>query len=282
MDKYRELKKLLTCGETLIMPDAYNGISARLIEYAGFKAVQCSGYSYSVARKYRTEDVLTIDENISITKEIVNSVKIPVMADSEDGYGEEEVFHNNIIKFINTGIAGINIEDQNLRNHDFSGKIVPFNMMARKINEVNKIKKELNIPDFILNARTDALKSLENRNEAMKIAVDRGNKYLELGVDICFVTNVITKDEIKLLKKEIKGPLSIAAGMPYNINEFDINFCIEFGVEHVSLPSILISSTMKTILQILDEIKKSGSFNEIIDNDDLLSEDILSELINHP
>ncbi len=279
MNKYKMLKNLLSNKETLIVPDAYNGISARLIELAGFKAVQCSGYSFSVSKKYKHEDLISIDENISITREIVNAVNIPVMADGEDGYGSNEFFKNNLIKFINTGISGINIEDQNLWNTDKIEKIVSINTMTDKINKIIEIKKELNIPDFILNARTDALKSTENRNEALKIAIDRGNKYLESGSDICFVTNIRTKDEIRLLKKEIKGRISIAAGMPYNITEFSINDCIEYGVERVSLPSILISSSLKSMYTILNIIKKNGSFEEIMNNELLINSEILSELL---
>jgi 2-methylisocitrate lyase-like PEP mutase family enzyme len=279
MNKYQTLKNLITDSETLIVPDAYNGISAKLIEYAGFKAVQCSGYSFSISKKYEDESLISIDENISITEEIVNAVNIPVMADGEDGYGNTEVFKNNLIKFIKTGIAGINIEDQNLWNPYNVEKIVSLKTMTDKIKNVIEIRNKLDINDFILNARTDALRSIENRKEAIKIAITRSNQYLELGADICFITYVKTKDEIKLLKKEINGPISIAAGLPYNINEFNLNDCIECGVERVSIPSILISASMKSMYSILNNIKESGSFEEIMNSDRLFNNEILSELL---
>jgi 2-methylisocitrate lyase-like PEP mutase family enzyme len=194
MNKYQTLKNLITDSETLIVPDAYNGISAKLIEYAGFKAVQCSGYSFSISKKYEDESLISIDENISITEEIVNAVNIPVMADGEDGYGNTEVFKNNLIKFIKTGIAGINIEDQNLWNPYNVEKIVSLKTMTDKIKNVIEIRNKLDINDFILNARTDALRSIENRKEAIKIAITRSNQYLELGADICFITYLKTKD----------------------------------------------------------------------------------------
>ncbi len=151
--------------------------------------------------------------------------------------------------------------------------------MTDKINKVIEIKNEFNIPDFILNARTDSLRSINNRNEALKIAIERCNNYLELGADICFVTYVQTKEEIKLLKKEINGPLSIAAGLPYNIKEFSINDCVEYGVERVSLPSILISASIKSMHSMLNEIMRSGTFNEIIKDDKLININVLSELL---
>lgn len=279
MNKFETLKKLILDSETLIVPDAYDGISAKIIEHCGFKAVQCSGFSFSISEKLKDENLLTIDENISKTKEIVSAVNIPVMADGEDGYGYKEIFRNNIIKFINTGIAGINLEDQNLWNPYNSEKIVPLEIMSEKILEILKIKNEFNLPDFILNARTDALKSIDNRNEALKIAIDRGNRYLELGADMCFITYVKTKDEIKLLKNEINGPISIAAGLPYNINEFTINDCIDLGIARVSLPSILISGAIETMLFILNEIKSKGTFENILNNQRLINMTILQELL---
>lgn len=279
MSKYQMLKKLILDSETLVVPDAYDGISAKLIEYCGFKAVQCSGYSYSVSKKLKYEKLLTIDENISKTSEIVLAVNIPVMADGEDGYGCKEIFRNNMIKFINTGIAGVNIEDQNLWNSYNPEKIVSIDIMSEKILEVVKLKNELNIPDFILNARTDALGISDNKKETLKDAIERGNKYLELGADMCFITNVKTKDEIKLLKKEIKGPISIAAGLPYNINEFTINDCIDIGIARVSLPSILISGTVESMMDILRVIKDKGTFEDIVKNNKLINMSVLQDLL---
>ena len=109
--KSKILKKLLNSGETLVMPDAYDPISAKLIENAGFKAVQCSGYSFSIAAGYKNEIDVTLHENIEWTRRIVESVNIPVMADAENGYGGSEEIIDTIEKFIDAGASGLNIED---------------------------------------------------------------------------------------------------------------------------------------------------------------------------
>lgn len=111
MNKSKILKKLLNSGNTLIMPDAYNSISARLIEKMGFKAIQCSGYSFSIAAGYKREADMTLDENIEWTRRIVSAVDIPVMADAEDGYGGPEEVIETVDRFIQAGAAGLNIED---------------------------------------------------------------------------------------------------------------------------------------------------------------------------
>lgn len=276
MDKYKKLKSLILNDETLVVPDAYNGITARLIEYAGFNSVQCSGYCFSVSKKLDDESFVSLDENLKATEEIVNAVDLPVFADGEDGYGCGDLFKRNIKKFIKSGIAGINIEDQNIWIPYIEDKVVPTSEMLQKIDTVLQLKKELNVPDFILNARTDVLGAYDNRTLGLSKAIERANLYLEAGANIAFVTNVKTKDEIKLLKKEISGPISIAAGLAYNIDNYNIDDCREIGIARVSLPSTLLLSSMKAQLETLNMLNCCGSFKDIKKN--LLDIDILKNL----
>jgi len=66
-------------------------------------------------------------------------------------------------------------------------------------------------PDFIINARTDALKSTVSRSAGLELAIDRANQYLETEADLAFITYVETLDEVKTITQEVKGPVSIAA-----------------------------------------------------------------------
>ena len=75
MNRSVELKQLLHAKETLVMPDAYDAISARIIEQAGFKAVQCSGYSFSVAACRKKEIDIGLAENLALTAAIVQAVR---------------------------------------------------------------------------------------------------------------------------------------------------------------------------------------------------------------
>jgi 2-methylisocitrate lyase-like PEP mutase family enzyme len=99
MENSKLLKSLIDSKETLVMPDAYDSISARIIEYLGFKAVQCSGYSFSIAACKMDEADINLIENLSITSKIVGSVSIPVMADGEDGFGGIEQIPDTIHNF---------------------------------------------------------------------------------------------------------------------------------------------------------------------------------------
>jgi len=280
MNQYMVLKELLHEEKPLVVPDAYDMLSAKIIQSAGFKAVQCSGYSFSINNLYKTERALSFEKNIKITESIVKTVTIPVMADGEDGYATGDRFRENIVRFIRTGVAGINIEDQNLWDKNNKSKIVDEKILIEKINIAQDIKNSLEIEDFVLNARTDALNAFEDRQKAQMVAIERANKYLDAGADMCFITGIKTKQELGLFVKEITGPLSVAAGLPYNMNEFDINDCREFNISRVSLPSLLIFSTINYLVKNLEIIKQEGRFENILKQDMILKDTMyLSEKI---
>ncbi len=278
MNKINELQVLLSQG-TLIVPDAYDKLSARLIELYGFKAVQCSGYSMSIANLCASESALSLEENLCLTGSIAQSVAIPVMADGEDGYGDGQVFEDNIVKFMDAGIAGINIEDQDISASD--GGIVDISRMIEKIKIVVKLKKEKALQGFVLNARTDALRSIEDRKGAQAIAIQRANAYLEAGADMSFIVYTKTRQELNLFAAEVDGPLSIAAGLTYNAGQFDIRDCIAAGVARVSLPTFVLFSALGAMTTNLEHLAREDGFSSLVDNGSLYGNmDGIMEVMN--
>lgn len=276
MNKSKKLKELLNSEETLIMPDAYDPVSARLVEMAGFKAVQCSGYSFSIAAARPKEIDISRDENLEITRRMVDAVGVPVMADAEDGYGDAMEVKRTVQAFMDAGVAGLNIEDQ-LLDGSHGVSIISSEVMVEKIQTAKETTESKN-PDFIINASTDALKSLDNREDALNLAAERANQYLDAGADLTFAPYVETIEEVKTLKKEVKGPLSVAAGMPYNIKNFSVTDLEDLGVERVSLPTLLIYSSLKAIKNSLNHLKKD-SLMELDDKDLLYDIKDLKDLI---
>lgn len=277
MNKSKKLKKLLNSSETLIMPDAYDPISARLIEKAGFKAVQCSGFSFSIAAGYKREIDVTLDDNIEWTRRIVEAVDVPVMADAEDGYGGLEEVIETVNRFIQAGVAGLNIEDQ-IPDGKTPLSIIDGDLMAQKIILARETAKAENNHDFIINGRTDALRSAENRDKGLEIAIDRANQYFEAGADLTFITYVETLEEIKEITKKVRGPISTAAGMPYNIKEFSIHDLVKCGVARVSLPTLLTFSSLQAIHSSLEHIK-DDEILKFAENGSLYSYDNLKDLL---
>lgn len=276
MNKSKKLKELLNSEETMIMPDAYDPVSARLVEMAGFKAVQCSGNSFSIAAARPKEIDISRNENLEITRSMVDAVGVPVMADAEDGYGDTMEVKRTVQAFMDAGVAGLNLEDQLLDGSD-GVSIISSEAMVEKIQTAKETTEAEN-PDFIINARTDALKSLDNREDALNLAAERANQYLDAGADLTFATYVETLEEVKTLKKEVKGPLSVAAGMPYNIKNFSITDLEDLGVERVSLPTLLIYSSLKAMKNSLNHLKKDNLM-ELVDKDLLYDIKDLNDLI---
>lgn len=276
MNKSKKLKELLNSEETLIIPDAYDPVSARLVEMAGFKAVQCSGYSFSIAAARPKEIDISRNENLEITSRMVDAVGVPVMADAEDGYGDAMEVKRTVQAFMDAGVAGLNLEDQ-LLDGSHGVSIISSEAMVEKIWAAKETTESEN-PDFIINARTDALKSLDKREDALNLAAERANQYLDAGADLTFAPYVETIEEVKTLKKEVKGPLSVAAGMPYNIKNFSITDLEDLGVERVSLPTLLIYSSLKAIKNSLNHIEKD-SLMELDDKDLLYDIKDLKDLI---
>lgn len=278
MNRSTTFRKLLSSEKPLIMPDAYDPISARMIEYAGFKAVQCSGYSFSIAAGYPREVDVTLEENLEWTRRMVDAVSIPVMADAEDGYGNPEEVIETVSRFIEVGVGGMNIEDQ-LLGKPGSLQIISEDMMGEKIMVARETAEVEGNPDLVINARTDALKSLDDRVEALYLAIERANQYLDDGADLVFIAYVKTLDEVKTITNDVKGPVSIAAGMPYNIKNFSIADLGRSGVARVSLPIILILSSLGAIKRSLDYLKDDKLIG-LVKEKRLISKDDLTGLLN--
>lgn len=271
------LKELLNSGETLIMPDAYDPISAKLIQNAGFRAIQCSGYSFSIVAGYKREIEVKRSENIGWTGKIIESVDIPVMADAEDGYGNPKEVIHTVERFIEVGAAGLNLEDQ-VPSNSKSVSLVDDDLMVQKL-KVARETADIKDPDFVINGRTDALRSTEDRSEGLELAIYRANQYIDAGADLAFITYTETLEEVKEITKKVKGLVSIAAGLPYNIKNFSIHDLQKCGVARVSLPTLLILSSlnaMETSLKYLNKdnmrkIDEKGFLYSVKDLDALLN-----------
>ena len=272
-----ELQALLNSKETLVMPDAYDPVSARIIERAGFKAVQRSGYSFSVAACRKQEIDIGLEENWALTAAIAQAVCVPVMADGEDGFGGVEQIPKTIEGYVKVGASGVNLEDQVLDRQP-GVRVVDAALMQEKIRTAKKAARAAGNPDLVINGRTDALRTFPSKQDGLKEAIRRGNLYLEAGADLIFVTGVSTLEEVGVLVKGIRGRVSIAAGMGNNLQAFSINDLKDLGVARVSLPTIAICASIKGLLQAM-EVLKSGVFTGLVQEERLCSAQDIGRLI---
>ncbi|MEN2996911.1 MAG: oxaloacetate decarboxylase [Acetomicrobium sp.] len=256
MKKSTLLKNMILERKALVCPGAHDVISAKLIERAGFKACQVSGFGLSASYLGLPDMAfLSFSEALSFSKNIIDAVEIPVMVDADTGFGNAINAMRVTEEFIKVGAAGMNIEDQVFpkRCGHLEGKqIIPMEEMVLKIKACIEVKKKLD-PDFVINARTDAI-AVSGVDEAIK----RGNAYAEAGADLIFIEAPRTKEDIKRLTKEIQAPISI--------NLFDavsggktplisIDELREMGVARISIPVGPLFAAIRGMMNYLDVIK---------------------------
>ena len=250
------------------MPDAFDAMSARIIESLGFPAVQCSGFSMALAAVRPTETDLGRDANLVVTRAIVGAVEVPVMADGEDGFGGPKEVEETIRFFVEAGVAGINLEDQVL-GQPGPKRVIPRDSMIEKLVAARGAARRAGNGELVINGRTDALAVAADRTAGLKDAVDRANAYLVAGADLAFVTAVATMEEARVLVREVKGPLSIAVGMPYNLRTMSVKALKEIGVARVSLPAVAIFAVIRAVTDTLRSIRDTQDFGEIVEKERL-------------
>ncbi len=278
VEKSRRLRELIQGKDTLVMPDAFDPVSARIIEHLGFQAVQCSGFSMAVAAVLPTEADLGMEANLNMSRAIAKAVKVPVMADGEDGFGGPEVIADTVRAYVEAGLAGINLEDQIL-GLPGPRRVVAREVMIDKLTTARKAARQSNNADLVINGRTDALAVAADRQAGLQEAAERANAYLAAGADLAFVTGVATMEEVRLLVRQIHGPVSIAAGMPSSFRAMSIKDLKDAGVARVSLPVVAILSAIRAMTDAWRSIHATEDFAEILNRNQVCGMEDIAALL---
>jgi methylisocitrate lyase len=209
-EKSRALRKLLHAPEILVMPGAYDVLSARLFEAMGFPAIQGSSGGIAAVYGLYDEELLGREGTAEIYRELAAAVAVPVNADGEKGYGGPEAIPETVRQFVAAGVAGMNLEDSDYHPHGTPMTLVPLEYQLEKIRAVMDTKRDLS-SEFFLNARVDAFGAIGSHHEGMDTAIQRGNAYAEAGADCIFIFRPGDAATIGTLVREIKAPLSVLA-----------------------------------------------------------------------
>ena len=254
------IKELMKEG-IVVMPGAFNAISARLVEKAGFKALYVSGAGLANGVAAMPDiGLLTMTEVLAQAKYITDSVNIPCIVDGDTGFGEAVNVMRMIKEFESIGVSGVHIEDQEMPKKcgHLSGKrLVPPAAMVEKIATAVEARKD---PDFLIIARTDA-RAVEGIDGAIK----RANVYAEAGADAIFPEALETKEEFILFRKEINTPL--LANMtefgksPYlSVSEFE-----GMGYNMIIFPLTAFRVMLKSVADALSKLKAEGTQETFIE-----------------
>ena len=197
--RYRELIKR---PEIAVMVGAYDALSARLVERAGFDLTFVHDYGVSASLLGMPDmGLVTLTEMTDILEKVVKAVNIPVIGDGGCGFGNPLNTYRTVREYESIGVAGVNLEDQVYpkRCGHLAGKqVVEPSEMVEKIRAAVDARKD---PDFVITARVDSI-AIHGLDDAIK----RANIYVEAGADMIFVEAPTTEADIQRIITETKAP----------------------------------------------------------------------------
>lgn len=201
MTPRQKLRELVNSRRYVIVPGAYDPLTARLVQLAGFEAVYLTGGGYSRANGLPDLGLFTLSENIEFISRAVEAVDIPVIADMDTGYGNALNVIRAMREFEKTGVAAFHLEDQvsPKKCGHYEGK-----QLVSKAEMVGKIKAAVDTrrdADMVIIARTDS-----RAVEGFQAAIERMNAYLEAGADVGFVEAPQTVEELEKIPGGIIKP----------------------------------------------------------------------------
>lgn len=250
--KSRTLRELVRAPEILIMPGAYDVLSALLFEQMGFKAIQGTSGGIAAALGFPDGEVMSRDLFVSVSARFASAVSVPFNADGERGYGDEG---DTVRALVAAGVAGMNLEDGSGAKPGGGRGLVELPKQLRKIAAVMETKRALG-SEFFLNARVDAFHVMtDDPKKALDEAIRRGNAYAEAGGDCIFYLNLHSAEVIGRVAKEVKAPISILAG-PHSPSVRELQ---DLGVARVSYGSAFLKAAIGATRTLAQEILEKGT-----------------------
>ena len=257
-EKSKKLRDLVRAPEILVMPGAYDVLSAILFEQMGFKAIQGTSGGIALALGYPDGEVMSRDLFVEVSGNFAAAVGVPFNADGERGYGDEAGVRDTVRALVARGVAGMNLEDGAAKG---KGGLVELHEQLRKIKAVMETRRELG-SDFFLNARVDAFHVMpDDPKRAIHEAIHRGNAYAEAGGDCIFYLSLHSADTIGQVAKEVHAPISILAG-PQSPSVKELQ---DLGVARVSYGSGFLKAAITGAKRLAQEIAEKGTCNLLKD-----------------
>ena len=251
----KKLRNMIKSKKPLVIPGVYDAIGAKIAEKVGFDAMFQTGYGTS-ATLFGMPDYgfIGATETIDNARRISNAVSVPVIVDSDTGYGNALSVWKLVKELESAGAAGIFLEDQKWpkRCGHMQGKeVIAQEEYTEKLGAAIDAREN---KDFIIVARTDS-----RATEGLETAIERGLQNKKTGADAVFIEGPRSVEEIKKSGKEIKAPLvaNIIEGGATPMNSAQTLNKIGFNIILYPL-SVLFANTFAT-MNILQELKNTGT-----------------------
>lgn len=251
----KKLSSMIKSKKPLVIPGVYDAIGAKIAEKVGFDAMFQTGYGTS-ATLFGMPDYgfIGATETVDNARRISNAISVPLIVDSDTGYGNALSVWKLVKELESAGAAGIFLEDQKWpkRCGHMQGKdVISQEEYTEKLGAAIDAREN---KDFIIVARTDS-----RATEGLDQAIERGLQNKKTGADAVFIEAPRSLDEMKRIGKEIKAPLvaNMIEGGATPINSAQTLSKIGFNIILYPL-SVLFANTFAT-MNILQELKNTGT-----------------------
>lgn len=251
------LRELHAGPRLLILPNAWDVVTARLVEAAGFPAIATTSAGIAWALGYPDGERISRGEMLAVIGRISTAVQVPVTADVEAGYGSSPAAAAETARgVIAAGAVGLNLEDGTP-----GGDLLDAGLQVERIRAAREAGATARVP-LVINARTDAFE-VKAWDPARRFAeaVRRATAYHAAGADCLFVPHVSDGETIGRLAKELPGPLNVIAGPPAPpLGELE-----RLGVRRASLGPRVVQAALGTVRRVVAELRERGTYEALTD-----------------
>jgi 2-methylisocitrate lyase-like PEP mutase family enzyme len=241
----------------LVLPNAWDAASAVILEQSGFPAIATTSAGIAFSLGYPDKQRISREQALAVVARIVHSVKIPVSADVESGYGDRpEDAAQTAQAVIESGAIGLNLEDA---NHQAERQLVDISLQLEKIRAVHETAERAGLP-LVLNARTDVyLEQVGSPESRYDETIRRLSVYRDAGADCVFAPGVADVSIIARLTKDLRCPLNILASLTTpSAPELQ-----KLGVARVSVGSGSMRTSLGQLRRFAEELRTTGTYKNL-------------------
>ena len=270
------IRELLARDQILVAPGAYDALTARLVERAGFEAVYLSGAGVSYTHLARPDiGLVTLDEMLRRAEAICSAVNIPVLADGDTGFGNAINVQRTVRAYERAGLAGMQLEDQTFpkRCGHLDGKeVIDADEMVGKVRAAVDARSG---SDFVIVARTDAIAT-----HGIEEALRRLRSYADAGADVLFADGTATLEHLAAIPRALPRPTManmVEGGKTPLVPAAELE---RLGYRLVIFPNSLVRLFARAGAILLAALRASGTTAGA--RHDMLSFDELNDLLGTP
>jgi 2-methylisocitrate lyase-like PEP mutase family enzyme len=245
---------------TLVLPNAWDAVTARLFVKAGARAIATTSAGIAATLGYADGQKVPPQLMMEAIARIARVVDVPVTADIESGYADSpKQLRESIRAVINAGAVGVNLEDA---TGDSSQPLFAVDQQIERIRAAREAAEIANVP-LVINARTDVyLAKVGEPASRFAETVRRLNAYREAGADCLFVPGVTDMPTLTQLVHSVPGPLNVLAG-PGMPPVADLQ---RIGIARLSVGSAIMRATLALARDAADELLQKGTYNTFLDH----------------